>query len=433
MLERLGLCVFLLLAPATAFAAAQEVIAAAPPISRVWLRAEGLDARALAEAVEARLPGKQVLGVGADVGAGTGLAALCDVRSIDGEALRLEVVLSDGRVYQRRIVAPASGRERAAARLIFNTLAAIEDETTTPDRRDGVFVAPTAESDAIVPAAPARAAPRDLPAPARDPPAPARDPPAPARDPPAPAREVARDPAAPAREVARDPPAPAREVARDPAAPARDLAAPARDLSAPRAARRDPAALGLALELGPAFGLGAPRAGLGLAAGGGGLRLEVRLRSGVTLGAAYRGQLRARDGLLLVRHRGAALVGHVLRRGRFELAAAAGATLETFEVTEDGERVTYTTGSPGSALVLGGLARVGPGARLVAARGVALRLGGFVELAGSARPSGRAAQVGRQHAEPALFVIGGVEATVGAELELWFALRPKRRRTVAGS
>ena len=391
MLELLALSMRLVAtvdAPPPATAVAPDVAAAARVIARVWLRADGLDPRALAEAVAARIPDKQVLGVGAADGPAPALAALCAVEVGDGGVLRLAVTLSDGRVYRRRIAAPNVGRERAAARLIFNTLAAIEDETATPDRRDGVFVAPAAEAAAASP---------------------------PAND---------RRPAAP--------PAISSHVPRDShagrAGPAAISSHVPRDShAAPPGRAGDGPALGLGLELGSGFGLGAPAAGLGLAAGGGGARIELRRGGGLALGAAYRGQLRARGGLLLARHRGALLAGYVLRRGAFELAAAAGPTLETFQVTQDGARVNYTQSSPGSSLLFGGLARLGLGARLAGGGGLSLRVGGFVELAGSARASGRAAQVARQHAVDApLFVIGGVEASVGAELELWFALRRPR-------
>ena len=427
MLELLALSMRLVAtvdAPPPATAVAPDVAAAARVIARVWLRADGLDPRALAEAVAARIPDKQVLGVGAADGPAPALAALCAVEVGDGGVLRLEVTLSDGRVYRRRIAAPNVGRERAAARLIFNTLAAIEDETATPDRRDGVFVAPAAEAAAASP-------------PAND-----RRPAAP----PAISSHVPRDshagragPAAISSHVPRDsrdgragPAAISSHVPRDShagrAGPAAISSHVPRDShAAPPGRAGDGPALGLGLELGSGFGLGAPAAGLGLAAGGGGARIELRRGGGLALGAAYRGQLRARGGLLLARHRGALLAGYVLRRGAFELAAAAGPTLETFQVTQDGARVNYTQSSPGSSLLFGGLARLGLGARLAGGGGLSLRVGGFVELAGSARASGRAAQVARQHAVDApLFVIGGVEASVGAELELWFALRRPR-------
>jgi hypothetical protein len=186
----------------------------------------------------------------------------------------------------------------------------------------------------------------------------------------------------------------------------------------------------VALELGPGFGLGAPSAGLGVAGGGGGLRIDLRLGRGVTVGAGFRGHARVHDDLALGRFRGALVVGHVLRRGHLELALLAGPTLETWQVTQRGAPVAYSTASPGGAsLLLGGLARAAVGGRLRRAR-VSARIGAYLELAGSARSSGRAAQIARSDAQGGatpVFVLGGAELSVGLEVELWFALRRPRR------
>ena len=100
----------LLLATPTAADAAPEVVAVAGPrpIARVWLRGEGLDMPDLAAAVRARLADKEVLGPGAPAGAPRGLAALCLIRW-DAGTVRLEVILGDGRVYERSITAKPAG------------------------------------------------------------------------------------------------------------------------------------------------------------------------------------------------------------------------------------------------------------------------------------------------------------------------------------
>ena len=57
------------------------------------------------------------------------------------------------------------------------------------------------------------------------------------------------------------------------------------------------------------------------------------------------------------------------------------------------------------------------------------RLGAYLEVAGSARSSGRAAQIARSDAgggTTPVFVLGGAELSVGLEVELWFALRRPR-------
>lgn len=349
----------------------------APAISRVWLRGAGLDGDALAQAVAARLADKQVLGPGAEAGPidgpNGGLVALCHV-GVEAASLQLEVILSDGRVYQRTIAAPAEGRERTAARLIASTIAAIEDETATPDRRDGVFVAPDAapivEAAPLVPETPIVAPP-----------------------------------------VISTPP---REAPVVPAEP-------------PPVKPRAPLELGLALAGGLAFGLGSPAAGLGLAGGGAGVRVDLRLRSGAAIGAGFRGLGHFKKGLGLGRYRGVLVAGYVLRRRALEVSALAGVSLETWQVSEDGVPVAYAAAGPGGAsLLIGGLARVAVGGRVVAGRTTSLRLGAFVEAAGSARSSGRAAQIARMHDVAPVFVLGGVELALGLELELWFALRSRQ-------
>lgn len=413
----------------------------------MWLRGAGLDADALAEAVATRLTDKQILAAGQTAGPIDGLVALCHVRAQDGQ-LVLEVILGDGRVYQRKITAPATGRERTAARLIAATLASIEDETARPDRSDGVFVAPVAVSVEAVrgPEATMPTAVPDLRAasPVADPAGPDA---ASAMSPARATRPVAARPASvsamspasaagsgaarPASVSAVSPVRATRPVAAEPRV---NVAAPATTPAARRAGpehdgtgspARTPE-LGLALELGAGFGLGAPSAGAGLAGGGGGLRIDLKLRRSLLLGAGFRGHTRLRDGLALGRFRGAVVVGHLLRRGAFELTTLVGPTLETWQVTQDGAPVKYTTtSSSGASLLLGGLARVGLGGR-VQRRGISARIGGYVELAGSARGSGRVPQIARAAGQAPVFVLGGVELSVGVEVELWFALRRRR-------
>lgn len=357
-------------------------------IDRIWLRGPGLDQEALAGAVAARLAGKQILTVGQAADPREGLAALCHVSQTDSGQLRLEVILNDGRLYARTIAARGEGHERAAARLIAATVAAIEDASATPDRRDGIFAVP----DAIA------------------------GPPEPVLPSPPDPEITATDESTPGL------PTPVTDAGDPPEAPP-----PHQEPLA--SVHREPPALGLALELGPGFGLGAPSAGRGLASGGAGLRLDLRLPRGLTLAAGFRGHTRLRDGLALGRFRWALLVGHTLRRGDLELSLLAGPTLETWQLTRRGAAVAYTTSSSsGAALLLGGLARAAIGGRLQRHR-LAARLGGYLEFAGSARTSGRAAQIARTDLEgrsTPVFLLGGAELSVGVEVELWFALRRGR-------
>jgi len=443
-LPGLGLSVLLLLAaPAQAAAPPEHVPApgVARPIARVWLRGVGLDEEALIGAVAARLGDKQILTAGRAAAAIDGPVALCHVTAHGGQ-LSLEVILGDGRVYQRQIAARAGGRERAAARLIASTLASIEDETARPDRSDGVFVAPVA-------AAPTSGEPTAsvaTPTPA-GPPAGAVSPVIPPSagtvSPAVPSSTSEVSPIVPSStgEVSPVVPSstseaangsvrgPSSAVASVPGPSPRRPVAPATATDPPEAAaQRSPPTLelGVALAGGVVLGLGAPPAGAGLAGGGGGLRIDLKLRRGLLLGAGFRGLVRLHEGLALGRFRGALGLGYLLRRGAFELAAQAGPTLETWQVSEHGQPVTYTTSSAsGASLLLGGLARAALGGRLTRAR-VSARIGGYVELAASARGNGRVPQIAREPGLAPVFVLGGAELSLGVEVELWFVLRRAR-------
>lgn len=409
----LGLSALLLAAPADTSAPAGELRVETRAIARVWLLGAGLDQDALTRAVAARLVGKQILGVGEAAGPSDGLAALCHV-TLSGPGLQLEVILNDGRLYQRTIAAPDEGRERAAARLIAATLAAIEDASATPDRRDGIFAPPVAtpvDTPVIVPPNPGP--PRPDAAITSMEPVPDATP---------------RDRAA----TRNEPPEATRggpDALASPHSEPEGIASSRREPAAIASSRREPLALGVALELGPGFGLGAPGAGRGLAAGGAGLRLDLRLPRGLTLAAGFRGFARVRDELALARYRWALLVGHTLRRRGLELALLAGPTLETWQLTRRGAAVAYTTSSSrGAALLLGVLARAAVGGR-VQARRLSLRIGGYLEFAGSARSSGHAAQITRRDVQGVatpVFVLGGAELSVGVEVELWAVLRRRR-------
>jgi len=389
----LGLHLLLLAAPAATPTPPQVVPASAPSrvIARVWLHGVGLDEAALAEAVATRLMDKQILAAGQAAPAIDGPVALCHVTAQGGQ-LALEVVLGDGRVYQRTIPAKGTGRERAAARLIAATLASIEDETAKPDRSDGVFVAPVAAAETVE-------APGSVEAPVVVPPP----------------REPDASPSPP----------PATEVARDTTV---QPVVPSEPVAEARPTRAVPTLeLGVALTGDVLFGLGAPTRGAGLGGGGGGVRIDLKLRRNVLLGAGFRGLVRVKDGLALGRFRGALGVGYLLRRGAFELATQLGPTLETWQVSEGGEPVTYTTtSSSGPSLLLGGLTRAALGGR-VQRRRVSARVGGYVELAGSVRSSGRVPQIAREAGLAPVFVPGGAELSLGVEVELWFVLRRARR------
>lgn len=148
------------------------------------------------------------------------------------------------------------------------------------------------------------------------------------------------------------------------------------------------------------------------------------------LGLAARGLTRRADGLVFARLRGAATVGHSLRRRRFELLTAAGLSFETWRIRQAGDRVDYAEpGADTRPLLIGGLVRAAPGVRF-GGRNVAVRLGAWLELAASLLPTGAAARLARTHHDGApptpRFALGGVELAMGVELATWFTLRARR-------
>jgi hypothetical protein len=146
------------------------------------------------------------------------------------------------------------------------------------------------------------------------------------------------------------------------------------------------------------------------------------------IGLAARGLARRADDLALARLRGAATVGYLHRRARFELLASAGLSFETWRVRQAGDGVYYAEpGADTRPLLIGALARAAPGVRLTRGRRVALRLGAWLELAGSWLPTGAAARLARTRHDgqppTPVFALGGLELAIGLELAAWFTLR----------
>jgi len=205
--------------------------------------------------------------------------------------------------------------------------------------------------------------------------------------------------------------------------------APVKPPSKPRTSRPRPPA-------GPQWGLVAsgaailavgPPAPQGFAAGAGELRGEVRWPRGLTAGLGLRiAGNRARD-YGLVRIRLAPGVGYAYRRGAFELHVLGAITVEPWLALQDGSVADSADRRP-THVLLGGALRLEPVGRIRLANERSLRIGPFVELAGSAVPSrdGGVARV-RVRDEAGmlddLFRAGGFEIAVGLVLGPWIPIR----------
>lgn len=344
--------------------------------------------------------------------------------------LRLTIILADGRVFARTAPAPAGPRD--AARQVATMLAAIAGAALDPLPGRG-------QSPALAPVPTDRSAPDPLPSavPVPERPDPPRvDPPpwpsrgprdlgpatvahdlssAPSGDTPAPP-DLPRGRAAPTARPASSDPGPSSS----PGAPssARSSGHVSSDLS-PRPSRPG---LDLAVDGAPLLGLGVPAAGLVAGAAGLGLQLRGARRwlAALSLRAAHReagqfGLTRLRLGLA---------AGAWFGRGRVELQVRAGLGVEPWLVTRVGRRVRAADDTPATVL-LGGHLRLAPSVALAGP----LRLGLFAELAASAAPTGRAVQIAL--ADARLFTLGGLEASLGLELQFRLARAGPRRPRVA--
>ena len=367
-------------APSPAPAASEEPTGvpeapdARPRLRAVALRADGVDASAVADALRLRL---------AEVTVTTGAlpASDPDAPALDlfakveagasSEEVRLTLVASDGRAFDRTIeLAPeqdASQRAATVARTIAVLAPGIEAGTVTPDRDDVAI--PSEARDECEPC------PEPLP--------PAELPPEPVVVPPEPPRE--------------DPPR---------------------------------------LEIGPGVrlsvgtGLGAPREVDRFAGGGGSVDVALRLRSGAVVLAGARFVTRTggdEDAPRTRVNRLRVLVagGYAWRpaAGAFELESLAGLSVEPWWVRRDGERVSFDEPSPP---LIGGILRLAPGG-VVRRERVALRFGAFAELALAWLPRAGAGvarvSASRNGVLTPLFRVGGPEVVFGLEARAWFGVR----------
>ncbi|MBL4687872.1 MAG: hypothetical protein JKY37_25000, partial [Nannocystaceae bacterium] len=183
----------------------------------------------------------------------------------------------------------------------------------------------------------------------------------------------------------------------------------------PALSTRLPHELGIALVPAALIGLRAPQLSTA-----GELSLLLRVRSGLLAAGQFRYSGRPSSGAGLHRLRAAASVGYAWRRDRFQLAAAAGPTVEPWFVTEGGSRATpQRVGDGGRSILFGGLAWVAPALRILprSSRAV-VEVGARAALSLSALGSGSDVRI-TTGAGDDLFTLGGPELTLGLWTAIW--------------
>ena len=206
----------------------------------------------------------------------------------------------------------------------------------------------------------------------------------------------------------------------------RPVAPPPKPKPKPRPRPSGPAReWGIAATGAAIVGVGPPEP-QGFAAGAGELRGEHRWRRGATVGLGLRVAGHRTSGYGLVRIRIAPGVGYAWRSGAFELHTIAMLTVEPWVLVQGGN-VPDVERRPVSAL-LGGAVRVEPVGRVHLRRGKSVRIGPFVEFAGSAIPSrgGGIARVRSRNEMGGLddlFRAGGFEIAIGLLIGPWLPAR----------
>jgi hypothetical protein len=284
------------------------------------------------------------------------LFAYIELAQVQAEAAELALILSDGRAYRRRILAPAAERPRELATSIANLVAAIEEDTVAPDARD-------------VPL-------------------------------PEPLRAVVSPEVPP-------PPVP-------PTVPRREWGWSAR---------------------GEVIAAAGPPSPQGLAAAGGSMAVTMRWRACATFGAGLRAAGLQRRGWGLARVRVDLTGGWTWRRPAFELAVAAGVSLEPWLLVRHGATLSLADARR-KAPLLGGLVRVAPRWFRPLAHDRALVIGPVLELAGAAMPTrdGGVVRVRERVGTDVrdVFRLGGLEIIAGLELGLWLPA-PRAERVMAST
>ncbi len=129
----------------------------------IVLRADGFTDRSeLERAISLRLPGLTLVAVGEPVPVAEhdALRAFLELTHTDS-AVRMSLILADGRAYERSIEIDADAPVRPTAGALANLVAAIEDDTAVPDRKN-VPLPPALVREP----APPQPVPKDIPKPA---------------------------------------------------------------------------------------------------------------------------------------------------------------------------------------------------------------------------------------------------------------------------
>ena len=342
------------------------------PLALVLVSVRGLQSNAVLSALRLRTHVAVVL----DIPPGKEADVYVGIRPSPGAASKfsVEVIVSDGRAYDRQVEVAGGQAERTVATTVAQLLAAIEDDTVTPDRADVPLPSSTT-----------------------------------------PETQLADPPRADA--VAPVSPSAGRDAAQ--------ITPPA----------RDPYQLGV--WMGAATGWGLPRlAEVGpLAAGGGVLGMDVSFPQAVLLGTSFRFAARTSvDDLALLRFRVAMGAGYRLRVKWFELPVMVSAVLEPWWVLHHGDAIFPSRRPTRARWVAGGAIRLSPRVRIPlksSARAMAVGLHLELEVTSApAKPLGttRILVANEEPVPRPVFRVGGVELWTGLDLTVWFSARRSAMR-----
>jgi hypothetical protein len=351
-------------APAATAPAATAPAATAPRLERVRLAADPSLQPLLLDALGLRMAPVPVVPHDTATAAGEGLEVYVHVPAPTDERYRVEIIVSDGRAYAREIAAPAAMAGRILGGELALLLRGIEEGTLVPDREDAVIPDEQAVEDA---------------------------------------GRVEED-------VAPERPAPA---------PAPTAARTASPRPAPRLQ------LGLFAGSGGSLGVAPGTDVAASAVASGELGLELRWPSGGAMSADVRMGGRRPTPFSVIRTRIAVGGGYVLRRGRLELPLRLWLGVEPWGVRTRGRStaVMPIDGAARRVPLLGVAVRAEPGVRVPwpARPLLALRVGPYVELAGSAVWSNGVGVPRLMAADNGDVIarLGGLELGLGLCVQLW--------------
>lgn len=333
-----------------------------PRISAAILLTDDLDPMELERAVRLRLPNLVLVGPDEDpppATAGT-LRALIEFHRVAPARVKLTFVLEDGRAYLREVIVDPDAPARPLATTLANLIAAIEDQSAVPDRKDSPV--------------PLSLTPPSL-------------------------------------------------VTEPPLVRTRERISKQASLVRPTPSGRVPASprweLGPTLRVGLTVDPETPE----LRGFGGGLGLDARARAGMLLTLDVHGLLRQSGDYLLTRPRLALGIGYALRRGGFESLVAALVGLEAWRLRDRGETVTLAPPKHDPRLLLGLGVRVGAGYSAPVGERMRLRVGLRVDLWGSSEPrAGALRRPVVRLPEGQHLGLGGPELQFALEVGLWFGV-----------